>query len=99
MKVQSYACDECGTQKRQTNHWWLLWVGVCRSGPPDAFYLIPWDEKKAATDDHEHLCGQECVGRALAKWLGQASGNVVAPKQSGTELFGAVMAPEEGESD
>ena len=29
MKLPSpYICDECGTQKKESNHWWVLLKGI-----------------------------------------------------------------------
>lgn len=70
MKLPSpYKCDYCGKLKGETNHWFLLWVGI--RNPQDAFWLLRWDDTKAAAEDHEHICGLECAGKALAKWGAQ----------------------------
>lgn len=69
MTFPGFRCDYCDRAKGEVNHWFLLWVGVSHHQPADAFHLIPWDDAKAQTKDHEHICGQECAGKALAKWM------------------------------
>jgi hypothetical protein len=27
-KVEVYRCDECGAEKKETNHWFEMWRGV-----------------------------------------------------------------------
>lgn len=67
MKLPSpYKCDYCDKLKGEANHWWLRWAGL---NPAGRFVLQPWDEAKASTEDHEHICGQECAAKALAKWM------------------------------
>ena len=65
-----YKCDYCANTKGEANHWWLRYVGATGAGDRDAFWLIPWDPIKAATDDHEHICSEQCAIKALAKWMG-----------------------------
>jgi hypothetical protein len=65
MKVpQPYRCDYCDKLKGDSNHWFLRYTFAAAH-----FWLIPWDDGKAASDDHEHICGQECAAKALAKWM------------------------------
>jgi hypothetical protein len=87
VKISTYQCSYCPTMKGATNHWWLRYALV-----EAHFWLIPWDEDKAQSEDHEHICSESCALKALAKWLGKASGNVVK-RERGTymELADAVQ--------
>lgn len=65
MKIQAYQCDECGVQKKESNHWVLClakrWIE-----------LWPWDEVMAVRPEYLHLCGEGCAGkvqsRVIASW-------------------------------
>ena len=62
-----YVCDECSTQKKPSNGWFLLYVNPATHGVT----TDPWDDEKAEANGVKHLCGISCVlkvaGRELAK--------------------------------
>ena len=67
MKLPSpYICDECGTQKKESNHWWLLTIFECETG--DKFEIGPWNEDDVQ-DGVKHLCSESCATKALSKWM------------------------------
>jgi hypothetical protein len=61
-----YVCDYCGVQKRESNHWWFSYK-ISASFPQ--FSLRAWDDERASQGDVEHICGQECAQKALAKYM------------------------------
>jgi hypothetical protein len=61
-----YKCDYCGKLKEASNHWFLRSVFPIDS---DIFSLFGWDERSAAEAAVEHVCGQDCATKALAKWM------------------------------
>jgi hypothetical protein len=63
MKLEVYTCDVCSTQKGEANHWWRV---VPDPNVP-SFTLVPFSVIPRA--DHQHVCGQECAAKALAKWM------------------------------
>ena len=58
-----YKCDYCGKQKGDANHWWLSFLG------DGMMYLRPWHNVTADDPGVEHICGQECATKAMAKWM------------------------------
>ena len=66
-----YKCDYCSNTQGEANHWWLRWTGIKGASRGPQFWLIAWDEAKADTDDHEHICSEACAVKALAKWMGE----------------------------
>lgn len=58
-----YVCDYCGKQKGAANHWWM------RLASSAHFSLHKWDEEAADDGEVEHICGQECATKAMAKWM------------------------------
>lgn len=60
-KTEIFTCDVCGRQKGEVNHWYMLSI------MGGEFILSAWDaDKKHA---HKHLCGQECVIKAVNEYL------------------------------
>ena len=69
MKSETYACDICGKQKGDVNHWWMY---DPPKGPQQCFGIWEWDNDCAA--GLKHACGQECVIKAVNEWMqGQGS--------------------------
>ena len=77
MNVSDQKCDYCGKRKGETNGWWLRQISELE--PPyrrlDIFVLIPWQLADPAmktgggADCYEHVCSDECVIKAVAKFV------------------------------
>jgi hypothetical protein len=67
---QVFTCDECGTQKKETNHWVLGQYGTYRGRP--IVSVMSWDDVAALDADTEHFCGtphaQLWVGKRINEW-------------------------------
>ena len=72
MLAAPFKCDYCDKRKEDSNHWWM------RDKRTVFFALLKWDDRIAAyrelPDDpttaiYEHICGQACALKALAKWM------------------------------
>lgn len=59
--AQAVTCDVCGKLKGEVNCWWL------QTRAKAFFEVMPWNDETYATSDH--LCGQECVVKALNKFM------------------------------
>jgi len=59
-------CSQCGSEKRETNHWWFVWYE--RGGA--RYCATPWetDSVLALDESVEKLCGINCLVVAHAKW-------------------------------
>ncbi len=70
MKSETYACDICGKQKGDVNHWW---VGTATEiGSHRSFVVYPWPcgrGEVAVGKRVNHLCGQQCAIQAVSEWL------------------------------
>lgn len=80
MKVETYACDNCGEQKKETNHWWKV-SEVSQDNKPAGVLVAKWDMRfrvpnipqmqavKSLFDvgPEAHLCGVTCVTTWLSK--------------------------------
>lgn len=74
MKVQTYGCDYCSTQKAESNHWFV------RCPSDQGFLLYRWDkvaQEEIDAPGNEHICSESCASKALSRWLTQASGNEI----------------------
>lgn len=79
MKVETYACDQCKTQKKATNHWFRAYRVKDSTTENDqaGILILTWDAKSETVasgfNDIEsanaHLCGANCVTEWLSKNL------------------------------
>lgn len=76
MKVETYACDQCKTQKKDANHWFKAY----RFEDVQGVAIVPWKAESvyiagggtvsAVTENADaHLCGANCVTEWLSKNL------------------------------
>jgi len=63
MKIDTWACDICKVQKKETNHWYK---GQTSTDPLyKGIHIYEWNV--VVNSDCSHLCGIECV----TKWMGR----------------------------
>jgi hypothetical protein len=63
MIQQVIRCDICGSQKRQSNHWFV----VCElSG---GLHIGPWTSPHLLSPDTKHLCGETCAHKLISHFL------------------------------
>jgi hypothetical protein len=60
---QVFTCDECGVEKKETNHWVIGFIGE----PPDSVTFVAWSARRAEVKEAIHLCGEGCAGKVLSK--------------------------------
>lgn len=65
----AFTCDVCGKAKQDVNHWWMLFEGESQTGTYCAVYT--WD---GDIESFKHLCGQECVIKAVNEWMQKTGG-------------------------
>jgi hypothetical protein len=81
MDVSTVACNVCGRQKQETNHWL---VAIVRDG----FEGILFQPAEACSDPrnpdfkYEDICGQECSHKRLSRWLDTLNSYLTAPVES-----------------
>lgn len=86
------SCDICGTEKRQTNHWFVAYeqAGELR--------ISGWNSRRCKRAGSRHLCGQTCLHKLVDEFMAQAiEGDraTVAAEQSAAEAasMGARAVP------
>lgn len=60
---QAIWCDICGSQKQQTNHWFVAYeqAGELR--------VSGWNSRYLLCPDTKHLCGETCVHKLVSEFL------------------------------
>lgn len=64
---QAISCDICGSEKKQTNHWFVAYE---RNGE---LRLSGWQSKHTLRPKVKHLCGQKCVHRLMDEYMASVS--------------------------
>lgn len=73
-ELNTFVCDVCGAQKRDVNHWWVVWTesGEFRCAEFDS---DTWKGLKDGLARHQSLtslaiaCGEEDVQTLFSRWL------------------------------
>jgi hypothetical protein len=70
---QSVSCDICGTEKRQTNHWYVAHEhgGELR--------LSGWNSRNRSRAGSKHLCGQTCLHKLVDDFMAKTLASRVQP--------------------
>jgi len=63
---QSVSCDVCGTEKRQTNHWF-----VAREEAGE-LRLSGWSSRHRSRAGTKHLCGQTCLHKLVDEFMARS---------------------------
>ncbi len=64
-----YACDVCGVEKQDSNHWWQISIFKHGGGP---LQLFPWKDRISPDSSawaSFHLCGHACVLRKVDEFM------------------------------
>ncbi len=66
-EIKQYTCDGpgCKNVRGEANHWW-----VCAKTAND-FYIASWDRDPTSSRAILHYCGQGCVLKAVAAFMGE----------------------------
>ena len=74
---QAISCDICGTEKKQTNHWFVAYdqAGELR--------VSGWNSRNRLRPGSKHLCGQTCLHKLVDDFMARAL--AVRPQTSAAE--------------
>lgn len=61
-----YVCSMCTTERKETNHWFLALIFT------DVLHVSNWKPELADRNDVHKLCGDECLGKFVAKYAAAA---------------------------
>jgi hypothetical protein len=70
---QAISCDICGTEKRQTNHWFVAYeqAGELR--------VSGWTSRHRLRADSKHLCGQTCLHKLIDEFVAKSIASRAKP--------------------
>ena len=82
---QAISCDICGTEKRQTNHWFVAYEqgGELR--------VSGWTSRHRLRADSKHLCGQTCLHKLVDEFMARSI--AARAKPSATDADSEVDTP------
>lgn len=70
MMVKGFKCDVCNVERKDVNHWFLVWVGG--HGIIDGGLLVKrWEVTDAFHPEVQHVCGQEHLNVLVSRWIEQ----------------------------
>jgi hypothetical protein len=62
---QAILCDICGTEKKQTNHWYVA------SDHAGELRVSRWNTRNQLSSGLKHLCGQTCVHKLVDEFMAE----------------------------
>jgi hypothetical protein len=70
---QAISCDICGSEKRQTNHWFVAYeqAGELR--------ISGWTSRHRLRSDSKHLCGQTCLHKLVDEFMAKSIASRAKP--------------------
>jgi hypothetical protein len=63
---QAISCDICGTEKKQTNHWFV----ACEQA--GELRVSGWNSRNRLRQGSKHLCGQTCLHKLVDDFMARA---------------------------
>jgi hypothetical protein len=60
---QAISCDICGTEKKQTNHWFVA------NDQGEELRVSGWNSRNRLRPGSKHLCGQTCLHKLVDDFL------------------------------
>jgi hypothetical protein len=74
---QAISCDICGSEKKQTNHWFVAYY------QGEELRVSGWNSRNRLRPGSRHLCGQTCLHKLVDDFMAKAL--AVRPPQSAAE--------------
>jgi hypothetical protein len=83
---QAISCDICGTEKRQTNHWFVAYeqAGELR--------VSGWTSRHRLRADSKHLCGQTCLHKLMDEFMAKSIASRIKPAVDGLDAESPAVA-------
>lgn len=72
---QAISCDICGTEKRQTNHWFVAYE---QSGE---LRVSGWTSRHRLRAESKHLCGQTCLHKLVDEFMAKSIASRTRPHE------------------
>jgi hypothetical protein len=69
--LHGHECAVCGALKRQTNHWWLVWIAeiISSEGHRSELEITAWTPELCKSERRSAACGSNCTQKLVERWL------------------------------
>ena len=64
---QSISCDVCGAQRREANHWFVVYEEA------GEFRVSSWASSRLLSAGTKHVCGERCTHKLISEFLARAA--------------------------
>lgn len=70
-EIPRITCDACGAEKKEVNHWWLLFTEYVDADPDNDLKKVTIEEWSMlrAEDADAHACGESCAHTLMSRWF------------------------------
>ena len=86
---QAISCDICGTEKKQTNHWFVAY------DQGEELRVSGWNSRNRLRPGSKHLCGQTCLHKLVDDFMARAL-TARVPRAARNDVEDEVMEQAEG---
>lgn len=69
MQAMVFKCDNCNSERKEANHWFVARAQDDSSSSFAAFSLWPFNETTAVYKGAKHLCGEACLNAEQSAWI------------------------------
>jgi hypothetical protein len=83
---QAISCDICGTEKKQTNHWFVAYY------QGEELRVSGWNSLSSLRPGSKHLCGQTCLHRLVDDFLARTLTSRI-PRSAQNDAEAELMEP------
>jgi hypothetical protein len=81
---QAISCDICGSEKKQTNHWFVAY------DQGEELRVSGWSSRNRLRAGSKHLCGQTCLHKLVDEFMART---LAVRLQPGAAMEGEAEAP------
>lgn len=77
MESIKYTCDECGVEKRESNHWFRLFTTKTNNLPDTVFVASTWNIAELPDTEifkEQHLCSESCLLKKISSLVQKREG-------------------------
>ena len=84
--VQKFTCEICGTEKRDSHHWFLAELAG------ESLTIRPWSEVRARGESGRHFCGEAHLQQFITRFLSAPPKAAPKPLDPGEQDMTSIQA-------
>jgi hypothetical protein len=85
---QAISCDICGSEKKQTNHWFVAY------NQGGELRVSGWSSRNRLRPGSKHLCGQTCLHKLVDEFMARALARPVPAAEDAAEAVAEAVQAE-----